>query len=105
LPDGKSLFRQGYEGQAREWCGALIDYGARLKHTGVSHNARSKKYSKQSKFAGSLREARGAVLRAYTRGVTLRAKLLNLLDHSRHAQALAALRALEKEGLLNTRLR
>jgi hypothetical protein len=35
----------------------------------------------------------------------LRAELLNLLDHSRRAQACVALAALEKEGLLNTRLR
>jgi len=93
------------KGNAREWHGALMDYGAYLKRSGISHNAKSMTYAKQSKFAGSLRQARGAVLRAYTRGVTSRAKLLNLLDHSRHAQALAALRALEKEGLLNTRLR
>lgn len=101
LPKGKSLLRQGYEGQAREWYSALMDYGAHLKRSGISHNTKNKAYARQSKFAGSLREARGAILRAHTQGITSRAKLLNLLGPLRRAQARAALRALVAEGLIN----
>lgn len=54
------------KGRAREWYSALMDYGAHLKRSGVSHNARVSGYVKQSKFAGSLRQARGAILRALT---------------------------------------
>jgi A/G-specific adenine glycosylase len=51
------------KGRAREWYSALMDYGAYLKQSGIKLNAKSKNYSKQSKFAGSLREARGTILR------------------------------------------
>ena len=52
--------------KAREWYSALMDYGAQLKRSGVRVNARSATYTKQSKFDGSLRQARGAVLAALT---------------------------------------
>ena len=87
-------------GKAREWYSALMDYGAHLKRSGISHNAKSKTYAKQSKFAGSLREARGAILREYTKGVTSRARLTNLLGPSRKVQMQKALVALIKEGLI-----
>lgn len=80
-----------------------MDYGAHLKRSGISHNARSKKYAKQSKFAGSLREARGAILRTHIQGVTSRPQLLNLLGPSRRAQARVALRALQAEGLIRAK--
>jgi A/G-specific adenine glycosylase len=88
-------------GKSREWYSALMDYGAHLKRSGVSHNARSATYAKQSKFAGSLREARGALLRAYTRGITSRTKLVRLLGAGRKRQMEAAYAALVREGLLN----
>lgn len=83
-----------------EWYSALMDYGAHLKHSGVSHNAKSKGYTKQSKFAGSLREARGAILREYTKGVTSHTHLINLFGPSRKVQMKTALAALTKEGLV-----
>lgn len=52
----------------REWHWALMDYGADLKRRGVKLNARSAHYTKQSKFQGSLRQVRGAILRTYTEG-------------------------------------
>lgn len=88
-------------GRAREWYGVLMDYGASLKKSGVSHNARSAKYMKQSKFAGSLREARGAILRELARGAASPAKLTVLLGDPRRAQMRAALRALWDEGLVS----
>lgn len=88
------------KGKAREWYSALMDYGAFLKKSGVKVNAKSKTYAKQSKFVGSLREARGAILRAHTEGVTARARLLNLLGAERKTQMKKALKALIAEGLI-----
>jgi len=88
------------KGKAREWYSALMDYGASLKRSGISHNAKSKRYVKQSRFAGSSREARGAILREFTRGTTSRTRLVNLLGPSRRAQMKRALEALIKEGLI-----
>ncbi len=89
------------KGKSHEWYSALMDYGAYLKRSGVSHNARSYKYIKQSRFAGSLREARGVLVREYIQGVTSRARLINLLGPSRRGQMCTALKALIKEGLIN----
>ncbi len=47
----------------REWYYALMDYGAYLKKNKLSTNTRHKNYRKQSTFKGSLREARGAIMR------------------------------------------
>lgn len=90
-------------GKAREWYSALMDYGSHLKHSGISHNAKSKTYAKQSKFAGSLREARGAILRELSRGAAARLRLVNLLGTKRRAQCEAALEALQAEVLVHVR--
>ena len=59
------LSQKAAEGQdPREWHSALMDYGAYLKSTGVRNNHRSAHYVKQSKFKGSLRQARGTILRS-----------------------------------------
>ena len=50
----------------REWYYALMDYGAELKKSVKHITQQGKAYSKQSKFKGSFREARGAVLRQLT---------------------------------------
>ncbi len=48
----------------RTWYYALMDYGAWLKRREPNPSRRASAYSRQSKFEGSLRQARGAVLRA-----------------------------------------
>ena len=50
----------------REWYYALMDYGAHLKKEFGSNNKRSKSYTKQSTFAGSDRQIRGAIVRTLT---------------------------------------
>jgi A/G-specific adenine glycosylase len=50
-------------GNLREWYYALMDYGAELKKTVVNPNRTSRHYAKQSRFDGSPRQARGAVIR------------------------------------------
>ncbi len=52
----------------RTWYWALMDYGAYLKQSGVRNNAKSRHYTKQSRFKGSLREVRGAILKAIHSG-------------------------------------
>src|SRR5205823_2314276 len=49
--------------QPRDFYAALMDYGAYLKGQGVRLNNRSKHYVKQSKFEGSKRQKRAALLR------------------------------------------
>lgn len=96
----KILKRTLPKGKSREWYSALMDYGAYLKRSGISHNARSERYVKQSKFAGSLREARGALLRALARGTASHARLTGLCGVPRRSQLRTALRALRAEGLV-----
>ncbi len=85
---------------ARIWNAALMDYGAALKRQGVRTNARVKGYTKQKRFDGSLRQARGAVLRALVGGPMTGSKLSQLLGTDREAQVKGALASLTKEGLV-----
>ena len=54
-----TLYRQ----DPRRWYYALMDYGARLKKITANPSRLSRHYSRQSKFEGSLRQARGAIVR------------------------------------------
>lgn len=47
----------------RTWYYALMDYGSILKKKIKNPNRNSKHYTKQSKFEGSLRQARGSIIR------------------------------------------
>jgi A/G-specific adenine glycosylase len=53
-----------YAENPRLWYYALMDYGAELKTKVRNPSRRSAHYTKQSRFQGSVREARGALLRA-----------------------------------------
>ena len=55
-----------YTENPRLWYYALMDYGAELKKKTVNPNRKSRHYTKQSKFEGSVRQARGAVIRTLT---------------------------------------
>lgn len=50
----------------REWYWALMDYGSYLKKQGKGMNTRSRHYVKQSRFEGSDRQIRSAVVRYLT---------------------------------------
>jgi A/G-specific adenine glycosylase len=52
------------QGDPRTWYYALMDYGAWLKKHEPNPSRKAATYSRQTKFEGSLRQARGAVLRA-----------------------------------------
>ena len=51
---------------AREWYYALMDYGVHLKQNLPRINAASKHYTRQSKFEGSKRQVRGAIIKILT---------------------------------------
>lgn len=88
------------KGTAREWYSALMDYGSFLKRSGVRINAKSKTYNKQTKFVGSDREVRGAILKALTNGPKTEAALLSTLGPERSKQAKRQLLKLLHEGLI-----
>jgi len=48
----------------REWYWGLMDYGSYLKRQGVGQNNKSHHYKKQSALKGSVREVRGAIIKA-----------------------------------------
>ncbi len=91
------------KGRAREWYSALMDYGASLKRSGVRTNARVRGYAKQSRFDGSHREARGAILRALVKGPLPSASLTRLYGPEREMQMKSALASLVKEELVELR--
>jgi A/G-specific adenine glycosylase len=83
--------------RAREWYWALMDYGSYLKRTQGNITHKSKQYVVQSKFAGSNRQIRGAIVRmlleggAYTSAEILES--LSSIDSGRVASQLAQLTA------------
>src|SRR3989344_1295449 len=86
-------------GNAREWHYALMDYGAYLKSEIANPNRRHKKYSIQSKFEGSLRQIRGAVLRNLMEK-KMTAKQLIKASASSADKVKIVIFTLEKEGLI-----
>ena len=91
------------EQDPHKWHSALMDYGAHLKRSGVRNNSQSKHYTKQSKFEGSLRQLRGAILRELHLGPipegTLHARL-NLAAQGSTLRARRAMAGLERDGLI-----
>ncbi|HWO07408.1 MAG TPA: A/G-specific adenine glycosylase [Candidatus Paceibacterota bacterium] len=84
---------------ARKWYSALMDYGSYIKRTTDNPSRRSKHHVRQSKFAGSLRQARGAILRKLLKGPISEKALLKVDVVSSYKIELA-LRDLEREGLV-----
>jgi A/G-specific adenine glycosylase len=87
-------------GKAHDWYSALMDYGAHLKRSGIRLNAKAKGYTKQSTFAGSARQARGAILKELTKGRASHARLTGLLGDARKDQLTLLLTKLEREGMI-----
>jgi A/G-specific adenine glycosylase len=83
---------------SREYYWALMDYGTHLKTTAGNSARRSKAYAKQSRFQGSKRQVRGAVLRALAAGPLPRTELERQINDSRFA---AVCEELLIEGLIN----
>jgi len=85
----------------REWYYALMDYGAMLAKTVRNPNRRSAHFKTQSRFRGSLREGRGAIIRAFSTDCSLSlAQLQGRCPGSGHIFS-KALEALRREGFLH----
>ena len=82
---------------------ALMDYGSRLKQLHPNPSRRSKHHVKQSKFEGSLRQARGAILRALHPGARAVNSLRSDLEKSSRSDRDSlriALASLARDGLI-----
>jgi A/G-specific adenine glycosylase len=86
----------------RQWYWALMDYGAWLGETVANANQRSKHYTKQGNFVGSLRQARGVILRALSAASCTYSELLVFTTEAGIVpdQVERALKALLKEQLI-----
>ena len=81
----------------RRWFWTLMDYGSELKSQGKGKLSASRHYTKQSQFAGSLRQMRGEILRRYVGGQSLAEITAELQDDERFVPALDSLR---RDGLV-----
>lgn len=86
--------------EPREFYAALMDYGSYLKGQGIRLNKQSKHYTKQSKFKGSARELRGAILRELLQKPSTKAQLTKNLSRTAE-EVLRELERLQKEGLVD----
>ncbi len=87
------------QSRPREWYWALMDLGASLRE-GTNANRRSRHYSRQSEFSGSVRQARGAILHLLARSPGMsRFELETSLPDMRDRLD-TALSALSAEGFL-----
>jgi A/G-specific adenine glycosylase len=76
----------------REWYYALMDYGVHLKKLHKNPSRRSAHHAKQSKFEGSDRQIRGAVIRHLTRhGPLSKPDLYKLINDDRMEKILLQL--------------
>lgn len=93
----RALAESGME--PREFYAAMMDYGAHLKRQGIKLNNKSKHYTKQSRFEGSARQLRGAIVRE----LLVHRATLSMLAHRipRNQQEVAhELARLAAEGLI-----
>jgi A/G-specific adenine glycosylase len=84
----------------REWYYALMDYGAALARQVPNPNRRSRSYTRQSRFEGSDRQVRGAILRALVGAAPATAPALAREAGSEPERVLRLLGDLEREGFV-----
>lgn len=82
----------------REWYWALMDYGAHLGTHISNPNKRSRHYTKQAPFAGSVRQVRGNILRLLLKRPYSLSELHEL--YSKDDTVKRALEGLVKEGII-----
>lgn len=86
-------------GDPHTWYQALMDYGAHIKQVHTNPSRHSAQYSRQSLFAGSVRQARGQILRDL-----LRTKQYSVAKHAVRARQGArqkeAMSGLIRDGLV-----
>jgi A/G-specific adenine glycosylase len=87
----------------REWHWALMDYGSHIKKLHKNPARKSAHYVRQSKFEGSLRQVRGAILRALSSGPKNEAAIYILIRANKHivkSNLEDALGSLERDDLI-----
>ena len=84
----------------RTWYYALMDYGAALKKLTVNPNRRSAHYSRQSPFIGSIRQARGKVIRTLASLGPSNAEELKVFSGLGEEKLYLVLDRLQKESLV-----
>lgn len=88
-----------YKQNPRKWYSALMDYGTSLAEQVPNPNRQSKHYTKQSQFAGSVRQMRGRIMRSLLRyGNVTKSDLEQLLQFDSRIEE--TLTQLEKEGFI-----
>lgn len=97
----KPLVKRELEGnEPREWYSALMDYGTYLKKTQGNVSRRSKHYIKQSRFEGSDRQLRGALLRLLTEKGKCEFSRLNRVFSGERDRLDRVVESLVKEGMI-----
>lgn len=84
----------------REWYYALMDYGSHIPKQITNPNRKSKHYTKQSKFEGSLRQVRGRILQILTAQNPIKVSELEKLVNVESERFAKALSQLTSEGFL-----
>jgi A/G-specific adenine glycosylase len=91
----------------REWYYALMDYGVHLKATRPNPSRKSKHHSTQSRFEGSHRQLRAALLRkilSMPKGITQAALVKEFASQGREKSEIEiALSALRNEGFVSVK--
>ena len=85
----------------REWYYALMDYGSFLAKQLPNPNRRSKHYTVQSRFEGSDRQLRGAMVRALAADALDEHSLFEQIQCSNVQRGRAILQGLLREGLVD----
>lgn len=83
----------------RTWHWALMDYGSHLKKLHQNPTKQSAHYSVQTKFEGSLRQVRGAILKVLVNGSHGDLAISKILDFDEE-RVRYALSGLKKDGLI-----
>ena len=86
--------------QSRQWYAALMDYGTHLKSLYGNNTQKVKGYTKQSKFKGSNREVRGAIVRLLTDTALTKQQMLVKVDRNDVQVVAEQLDGLVAEGLV-----
>lgn len=89
----------------REWYYALMDYGVVLKKLYKNPSRKSKHHTTQSKFEGSDRQIRGAIVRILTQKESATIKQLNALFPEQEQRVGKILNGLCQEGFVLKKVR
>lgn len=85
---------------SRTWYNALMDYGTMLKKEHGNPNVRSAHYTRQSRFEGSDRQVRGAILKALVAGRHMTASQLAATTGMAADRVRQNVKRLEQEGFI-----